>query len=498
MIRLLPSLLLLTFALPLHAEVKLSGLFSDHAVLQRGARTPVWGTADPGEKVTVTFREQRATATADERGEWRAELANLAVGEPAALTVAGTNTVTINDVLVGDVWLCSGQSNMAFALNAAEDAEREIAAANFPLIRHTRLPLRTAETPQRAVGGKWEVCTPETAKNFTAVGYFFAREIQADIGVPIGLINSTWGGTSATGWMSPEALACDPAVTELWAKTLADFPAANRKYAEALAAWNAEEAAAKTAGEPFTKKKPNPPPGAGDRNTPGGLWNGMIAPLVPCALKGILWYQGEQDASKFAGYRRWFPALIAQWRRDFGQVDLPFLFVQLPNHNSEGANSLSWAGMRGVQAEALALPNTGMAVTIDVGEDENVHPKNKQPVGYRLALIAKAKVYGVPVPFEGPVFGAAAVEGGAMVVRFQRGAKGLAAKAGTLREFQLAGADRQWKPALAKIEGETLRVTSAEVPAPVAVRYAWRNGSEANLYNGDDLPAAPFRSDDWP
>ena len=223
----------------------------------------------------------------------------------------------------------------------------------------------------------------------------------------------------------------------------------------------------------------------------------MIAPLVPCAMKGILWYQGEQDASKFAGYRSWFPALITQWRRDFGQGDLPFLFVQLPNHNSEGANSLSWAGMRGVQAEALALPNTGMAVTIDVGENENVHPKKKQPVGHRLALIAKAKVYGIKVAFEGPVFAAVVADGGAMIVGFQRGAQGLAGKGGALREFQLAGEDRKWKRADAVIEGETLRVTSAEVPAPVAVRYAWRNGSEANLYNNDDLPAAPFRSDDW-
>lgn len=497
MIRPFPTLLLLSLALPLCAEVKLSALFSDHVVLQRGARTPVWGTADPHEKVTVTFREQRATATADQHGEWKAELTNLAVGEAAALTVSGTNTVTINDVLVGDVWLCSGQSNMAFALNAAEDAEREMAAANFPLIRHMRLPLRTADTPQRTVGGKWEVCTPETAKNFTAVGYFFAKEIQTDIGVPIGLINSTWGGTGATSWMSPQALTCDPAVTERWAQTLADFPEANRKYAEALGAWQVEDAAAKSAGAPFDKKKPNPPSGPGDRNTPGGLWNGMIAPLVPCAMKGILWYQGEQDASKFAGYRSWFPALIAQWRRDFGQGNLPFLFVQLPNHNSEGANSLSWAGMRGVQAEALVLPKTGMAVTIDVGENENVHPKKKQPVGHRLALIAKAKVYGIQVAFEGPVFGAAVAGGGAMIVRFQRGAQGLAGKSGALREFQLAGEDRKWKCADAVIEGETLRVTSAEVPAPVAVRYAWRNGSEANLYNSDDLPAAPFRSDDW-
>ena len=482
------------------ADVTLNGLFSDHVVLQRQTTAPVWGAADPGEVVTVTFRDQKQSDTADAKGQWKVELKNLALGEPATLTVAGKNTLTVNDVLVGDVWLCSGQSNMASQLNSVENAEAEMAAAKYPAIRYFRVKGVSAKTPQTKVEGKWMVCSPETAKEFSAVSYFFAREINTDIGVPVGLINASWGGTSATAWTSDKALASDPAcaiIVEKWNKTLADYPAAYAKYEVQVAAWQKEAAQAKSAGTPFAKRKPSPPSGEGDRNSPAGLYNGMIAPMTSYALKGILWYQGEQDASKHAGYHTWFPVMINQWRRDFAQGDLPFLYVQLPNHNSEGANSLSWAFMRGVQAEALALPNTGMAVTIDVGDDLNVHPARKQPVGHRLALIAKAKVYAINVPYEGPIFDSATVDGNAMVVRFKRAAEGLTVKGDALREFQLAGADKIFKPAQAVIDGATLRVSSLDVPAPAAVRYAWRNGSSANLYNKDGLPAGPFRSDDW-
>ncbi len=482
------------------ADVSVNGLFADHAVLQRDATVPIWGSAEPDEAITVTFRDQKATATADASGLWKVELKNLKPGEPATLTIVGKNVITVADVLVGDVWLCSGQSNMAFELRSAENSGTEITAANYPLIRHIRLKLKSAETPQKTLQGQWAVCSPATAKDFTAVGYFFAKEVQPASGVPIGLINCTWGGTSATAWMSKEALNSDPvcaAVLDQWAKTLAEYPAAKLRYTDKLAEWEKAQAAAKATGMPFNLRKPNPPPGLGDRNTPAGLFNGMISPLIPYSLKGIVWYQGEQDASKYAGYRHWFPAMITQWRRDFGQGDLPFLYVQLPNHNSEGANSMSWAFMRGVQAEALALPNTGMAVTIDVGDNDNVHPKRKEAVGHRLALIAEAKVYGMKVPYEGPIFDSATVEANAMIVRFKRGAEGLKARGETLREFQLAGADKQFRPAAAIIEGSTLRVTSLDVANPIAVRYAWRNGSEANLLNKDDLPAAPFRSDNW-
>ncbi len=501
----LPSIFCLSLlTLTAHADVKLHGLFADHMVLQRDQSVPVWGTADAGEAVTLSFAGQTKTATANAKGQWLIKLDPMpASAEPRTLGISSNNPKSkvqnpiLSDVLVGDVWLCSGQSNMASQVNSVENAEVEMAAANHPLIRHIRVKLKSSETPLTNIQGQWTVCSPDTVKDYSAVSYFFARDISTDLQVPIGLINSTWGGTSATAWMSTEALATDPMIAVQWAKQVKEFPAAKVKYEAALAVWEKGAAEAKATGQTYTQKKPLFPTGPGDRNSPAALWNGMIAPLMPAPFKGILWYQGEQDASKHASYHLWFPTLIKQWRRDFGQGDLPFLYVQLPNHNSEGAYSLSWAFMRGVQTEALNLPNTGMAVTIDVGENENVHPKKKQPVGHRLALIAKAKVYGQQVPYEGPIYGTASAEGNAMIVHFQRSAEGLKMKGDALREFQLAGADKQFKPATAVIEGQSIRVTSPEVPAPIAVRYAWRNGSEANLYNQSDLPASPFRSDDW-
>ena len=500
--RFLPVLsgLLLAWPAAMQAEVKPNSLFSDHTVLQRDIPLPVWGTAKDGEEVRVTFAGQTVSTVARD-GRWTVRLQPIPASlEGQMLTISGENTVTIRDVLVGDVWLCSGQSNMAFQLNAADNAVAAAAAADLPLIRQFRVKTLSAPAPQSVLEGQWQVCNPGTAPTFSAVAFFFARELQPAAGVSIGLINSTVGGTSATAWMSAAALASDPvcaAVGERWAEAMRQYPAAKAKFDLDLAAWQQAEAQARADGTPFTRKKPGPPPGPGDRNTPTGLFNGMIAPLIPYPLKGILWYQGEQDASKFAGYKVWFPTMIKQWRRDFGQGDLPFLYVQLPNHNSEGANSLSWANMRGVQAEALALPATGMAVTIDVGENENVHPKRKEPVGHRLALLAEALVYGKKVVYQGPVFDNATTQGSAMIVHFKRGADGLMARGGEPRELQLAGEDHQFKTAQGVVEGATLRVTSPEVPVPVAVRYAWRNGSEANLFNGSDLPAAPFRSDDW-
>ncbi len=484
------------------AHVQLNGLFADHMVLQREDADPVWGTADPGEGVAVSFRDQKVGTIADDHGNWRCDLKNLALGDPGTLTVTGKNTVVVNDVLVGDVWLCSGQSNMGFELNAVENAAAEIASAHRPQIRQVRMKLVTAGTPMtqtQTVAG-WQVASPETVPQFSAVAYLFARDLQDAIHVPIGIVNSSWGGTGVNAWTSTDALAADPVcatVLKDWDKQMASYPAAKAAYDAKLADWEKQAAAAKAAGTPFTVKKPLPPPGPNDRNAPGGLFNGMIFPIMHFAYKGIVWYQGEQDASKYARYRSWFPVMIKQWRHDFGQGDLPFLFVQLPNHNSEGANSTSWAFMRGVQAEALSLPDTGMAVTIDVGEDLNVHPKKKQPVAQRLAWIAEAKVYGMNVPYEGPIFGSATVDGNAIIVHFKRGADGLKTKGDKLNEFTLAGDDRQFHPAGAVIDGDTLRVTSAQVPHPIAVRYAWRNGSSANLYNKDDLPAGPFRSDDW-
>ena len=393
----LALLALLTSQAALRGEVKPNALFSDHVVVQRDVTLPVWGTANEGETVRVTFAGQTASTIAKD-GRWQVSLKPVPANtEGQNLTIVGENTVTIHDVLVGEVWLCSGQSNMGFQLNAVENAAGVAAAADLPLIREFHVYQRTVSEPQSALGGRWQVCGPASAPTFSAVAFFFARDLQPAIGVPVGLIHSSWGGTSITAWMSAVALASDPvcaAAGEKWAALMKQYPEAQAKYERDLAAWQQAQTQTQAAGTPFAEKKPNPPPGPGNPNTPCGLFNGMIAPLLPYPLKGIVWYQGEQDASNFASYRVWFPTMIRQWRRDFGRGDLPFLYVQLPNHNSDGANKLSWANMRGVQAEALALPATGMAVTIDVGEDTNVHPKRKEPVGHRLSLLAQALVYG--------------------------------------------------------------------------------------------------------
>lgn len=271
MIRPFSLLLFLALACPLRADVRPHGFFGDHMVLQRDTPVPVWGRADPGEEVAVTFRDETAMARADANGEWKTTLPKVAPGQPALLTIRGKNTVTFQNVLVGDVWLCSGQSNMAASVSSVENAAAEMAAANLPEVRHIRAELRTADQPRTDFEGRWAVCTPATAKEFSAVAFFFARKINADLGVPIGIVNCTWGGTSATAWMSAEALTDDPGVARQWAKTLADFPAAQIRHVDALAAWEKADADARATGRPFAQKKPVAPAGPGDRNTPGGL-----------------------------------------------------------------------------------------------------------------------------------------------------------------------------------------------------------------------------------
>jgi sialate O-acetylesterase len=409
----------------------------------------------------------------------------------------------VRDVLVGDVWLCSGQSNMGFVVRNAKDAEREMAAADFPQIRQFKVPTVVAERPANDVSGSWTACSPATVGNFSAVAYFFARDLHQRLHVPIGIINSSWGGTQIEGWMSEPTLRADPAWKEIearWQKLLADFPAAQQKHEEAVAKWNADEAAAKAAGKPFKKGKPRAPEGPGSRWMPAGMYNAMIAPLVPYGLRGAIWYQGENNAPRHAEYASLFTALIKQWRQDFGQPTLPFYFVQLANFESGAGNTGDvWAYEREAQAKALALPQTGMAVTIDVGEPKDIHPKNKQEVGRRLALHARAQLFGEKIETDGPTFRAAKREGNAMRVMLSHsvGLKLELAKEDGRVSFEIAGADRKFVPATARVDGRALIISAESVPEPVAVRYAWRNSPDARLFNGAGLPAAPFRSDRW-
>jgi sialate O-acetylesterase len=496
---LLLSLLLLSGRL--EADVALSALFQDHLVLQRGRPVPIWGQAAPGEGVTVRFGRQEVSTTATADGRWLVRLdAMEASSTPAPLVVTGKNTLTVNDVVVGEVWLCSGQSNMEWPVSLSDRADAEIAAAKFPLIRQFRVARAVADAPTESLEGAWTTATPDQVGGFTAVGYFFARHLHRKLGVPIGLIHSSWGGTPIEAWMSPAALASDPAfagVRERWQAVLAEYPSRQAAYEKDLAAWTTEAEAAKAAGKPHLRRKPAPPPGPAHPSTPAGLYHGMIHPLLPVALRGALWYQGESNAGRAAEYQALFPALITHWRAHFGQGDFPFYWVQLANYKAGPPNDLSWPLLREAQGRALALPATGQAVAIDIGDPDDIHPRNKQEVGRRLALLAMVRTYGFTGDDSGPVFAGATRERSALRVRFEHAWTGLIARDKPLQSFEVAGDDRVFYPATAAIEGDTLLVRAPEVRAPVAVRYAWRSAPEANLTNGAGLPAAPFRSDTW-
>ena len=520
-------LLALVVALaPLRAEVTLAPLFTDGAVLQRDQPVPVWGRAARGEKVAVSFAGQRQEATADAEGRWIVYLAALpASAQGASLTVQGANTIVVNDVVVGEVWLCSGQSNMEWTVARAADAPREIAAANFPLLRHVRIEHAVATAPAETVKtGGWQSANPQTVGAFTAVGYFFARDLHQRLQVPVGLVHSSWGGTPVESWMSAAAFASNPAfkvVAERWQQNLADFPARQAAYEAALAEWTKAQAAAKQAASrapaatkqsgaksspaplaEWQRKNPRPraPRGPGDPWTPSGLFNGMINPLLPYALRGAIWYQGESNAERAGEYHALFAAMITSWRAHFGQGDFPFFWVSLANYGvpaDGGEKGLSYAWLRDAQTRTLTLPNTGQALAIDIGDPKDIHPTNKQEVGRRLALLAKNRVYDIVVDDTGPTFVSATREGAGLRVRFNHAGGGLVAHHKPVQSLELAGPDRVFHPAEGRIERDTLLVKSAAVREPVAVRYAWRNAPEANLYNGAGLPAVPFRSDTW-
>ena len=483
------------------ADVIPAPLFTDNAVLQRDKPVPVWGQADAGEKVSVTFGSQTVSTAADAAGRWRVDLAALpASATPADLVIKGNNTITLANIVVGEVWLASGQSNMEFVVKNSYDAAIDVpASARLPLIRHIKIAKKASDSPLTAAAGKWEVASPETTGNFTAAGYYFAVDLHNLLNVPVGIVNSSWGGTPVESWIDAGAYKTAPAeaakVNERWTKALSDYPANKAKFEAALEAWKQEKAAAATAGTPFTKQAPRGPQGPGHPNTPSGLYNGMINPLVPYALRGAIWYQGESNAGRASEYHALFSAMITGWRAQFAQGDLPFYWVQLANYQSP--TDTSWAFLREAQTQTLALPATGQAVIVDIGNVKDIHPRNKKDVGRRLARLALARTYGLAVADSGPVFAKAEREGAGFRVSFTQTTGGLIAPHNTLGGFELAGEDKVFKPADAKIEKDTVIVTSTDVTEPVAVRYAWRNAPAADLFNQEGLPAVPFRSDTW-
>lgn len=467
------------------AGVKLPSFFSDHMVLQRDVKIPIWGLSSPGETIRVKLGNHSFQTKANAQGHWQVLLPAMKVGGPYELVVEGENEkINLSDVYIGDVWIASGQSNMQWPVSASMNAEKEIASANYPLIRLLQVPLKFSKEPQWDIECKWQVCSPQTVKDFSAVAYFFARELQKDLNIPIGIINSSVGGTPAEAWTSMRTLKNLPelgALLELW-----------EKYDEAVSRWNSEG-----------KQGPHPTPPFGlgvewaEFWRPAGLFNAMIAPFTRFPIKGAIWYQGESNVGRAREYSVLFPAMIEDWRKHWGIKDLPFFFVQLANfmqRHPEPTES-GWAELREAQMSALKLPKTGMAVAIDIGDAEDIHPKNKQDVGKRLALSALAIAYDKKLVYSGPMFEKMKVEGDKIRIFFKHTGSGLTYKGDRLKGFAIAGEDKKFKWAEARIEGNTVVVWNPQISHPVVVRYAWADNPDCNLYNKEGLPAVPFRTD---
>ena len=493
--RTLLPLVSVALAAGLSAEVRLPALLSDRMVVQRDAPVHVWGWADPGEEVQVAFRGQQASTQASATGHWEVYLKPVQAGGPHTLTVRGTNSITLEDIHVGEVWVASGQSNMAWSVERSRDAEQEIAAANFPGIRYFKVALTAAEAPAEDVEGQWAPVSPETVGAFSGVAYFFARHLHQETDVAFGIIQSAWGGTPAEAWTSLRTLSADPALAGMSGAFAQGAIEAKASHAAVLADWERQARAAKAAGQE-APRKPRTPRALQPQQRPAALFNAMIAPLTPYPIRGSIWYQGENNAGRGQGllYRRLFRALIEDWRRAWGAGDFPFLFVQLANFGRVSAET-AWPEVREAQTMALGLARTGMAVTIDIGNSTDIHPRNKQDVGRRLALAARAIAYGeTELPHSGPLFRQATREGSALRLWFDHAAGGLEARGGALEGFEVAGANGDFVAAEARIDGETVVVSNPRTAAPVAARYAWAADPAANLFNGAGLPASPFRT----
>ena len=480
-----PILLLaaaILFSSSTNAEVKLPSIFGDHMVLQQGMPVPVWGWAAAGEKVKVRFGRQFQSTKADAEGKWEITLDALrATRQPQRLFVGGTNTIVVNDVLVGEVWICSGQSNMEWSLSRTMNSKQEVGAAKHPMIRLFNVPGHTTSSrPKDECPGSWAICAPGSVKGFSAVGYFFGRRLSQELRTPIGLVGSNWGGTRIEPWTSLDGFKSVPELSNI--------------ASQVEAMWNGEE------------KK------VGGR-TPSAIYNAMIHPLAPFAMRGGIWYQGESNGGEGISYHHKKTALINGWRKLFNP-DLAFYWVQLANFKKDASKpggGDGWARIRDAQRKSLEIKHTGMAVIIDIGAANNIHPRNKQDVGWRLAQWALHQTYErtelVPA---GPLYKSHAVEGNKIRLQFDHVGSGLIVGKkeglaptkrvanGKLSRFSIAGADKNWVWADALIDGDAVVVSSANVAQPVAVRYAYTmNPVGANLYNKEGIPASPFRTDDW-
>lgn len=490
------------------ADVRLPRVISDHMVLQRDVPAAVWGWADPGQPVTVELGGKEVSGKADAKGRWAVKLAPMPAGGPHKITVRGKNKIEVKDVLFGEVWVCSGQSNMDMGMKSIRDADGEIAKAKYPEIRLLWVPYKAAPEPLDDADVSWLVCSPENVATrgffnggFSAAGYFFGRELHKELNVPVGLIHTAFPGTRIEPWTPREGFALDPQFKDVVKQIDEATPNFNRAIVKTtvdIDAWLPKAKAAVAAG-----KKVDPPPAwpkhaLDDTGQPTGLYNGMIHPLIRYAIRGAIWYQGEANLKDGMLYRDRMKAMIGGWREVWGQGEFPFYYVQIaPFRYGEAPDLLPrlWEA----QTAALEVPNTGMAVTVDIGDLKDIHPKDKQDVGHRLALWALAKTYGKDRPvYSGPLYKSMAVEGGAIRIRFDHTGGRLASRDGRpLTWFEIAGADKKFVKAEAAIDGDSVVVRAADVAEPVAVRFGWSQEAEPNLTNKESLPASPFRTDTW-
>ena len=482
------------------ADVRIPKIFSDNMILQQGMKIPIWGWADPGQKITVVLKGEIVDTVAGFDGKWKLYVGPLHIGGPFDFTIEGKNTILLKNVLVGEVWVCSGQSNMAMEVRSCKNAQAEIATANYPQIRlfqvkRTKAPMALDDVAPVSDGepswlNKWQVCSPLTVADFSGVGFFFARELWDRFHIPVGLISASWGGTTAEAWIPKDTLANDRELVNI----LHDWPEYNNDEQWLRVEY---DSFVKDVEKAHREGKPEPL----YFNQPAVLYNGIVSPIVSFGIRGIIWYQGESNAYRAHQYGRLFPALIQKWRHNWGQGDFPFLFVQLANYKFEPQ---VFPELREAQAQALSISKTAMVVTIDVGDSTTIHPENKQEVARRLSLAARKLSYGEDLTYSGPLYKSMIVMNGKCRLSFSHMGEGLIVKgAGFLVGFEIAGVDRHFYRALAVVEGDQVVVSNAKISDPVAVRYAWSNSpGKCNFYNKLNgqvhLPAAPFRTDDWP
>jgi sialate O-acetylesterase len=483
---------------PAQADVTLSPLIGDNMVFQREAALRVWGKANPGEKVTVTFPAAKAEATTKPDGTWEVSLPPQKAGGPYTLTITGKNTLSLKNILIGDVWLCGGQSNMQLSLQRASTGPQAIAASTDSNLRLFKVSLAQPESPVDTVKGSWQESSPTSTPAFSAVGYFFGRALRTAEKVPIGLIASSWGGTPAQAWTREAVLTANPF---LKGRFVDPYPANKATHDKLMADYRVALEKAKAEG----KKEPKKPNSFWRYSS---LYNGMIAPLTTLPIRGVIWYQGETNSGDPTGYATLLPAMIQDWRAQWNAPQMPFLIVQLPPFGTQAGNGLGWAQMRENQEHiAQTLPNVGLVVTTDVGTQHDIHPTNKEPVGERLALQARSISYGEKgLVASGPTYKSLKIDGAKTIVTFENVGEGLAIHGGqssdnpvpadSLVGFTIAGDDGKFVPAQAKIIGKnTVEVSASEVSSPKAVRYGYVNFPIVNLWNKNGLPAHPFRTD---